>query len=658
MKKYLSVFLGLMIRIAVIAQEEPVQLHFSAERKNDSIVNFVVEGKIAKGVKLFEFTTNEKAESFVSMVKIHIDKENAVTKTAINGTPLVREKDKSTGLDVSYYLDSVHWELPVLLKNNAKSLVGTIDEFLSQADSFPTKQEVFRVRVREQSFNNADSSAATSNKKEEKGLSGMALFLFCFLTGLAAVFTPCVFPLIPVTVSFFLKRSKTKAEGIRNAWIYSLSIILIYTIPTLVLTLIFGNKFLYQVSTHPISNLLFFVIFIIFAISFLGAFELNLPSSWANKADEGAGKGGILGTFFMALTLVIVSFSCTGPIVAGLLSQTSGQGVSLGPVIGMAGFGLGLAIPFGIFALFPSMLKSLPKSGGWLNTVKVFFGFIELALAMKFLLNVDLAYHWHLLNRDVFLVIWIVIFALLGMYLLGKLKFSHDSDLPFISVPRLFFAIASFCFALYMVPGLWGAPLKSLSGLLPPPATQEFNLNDLQYKIGANSGNNTQSIGNELIPQPKKYVEIFHVPFGLKAYYDMDEGLAASKIARKPVMIDFTGWSCANCRKMENEVWSNPAVLKKMREDFILVSLYVDDKTDLPENEQIKKPNGEHLITIGDKNLDFEQTTFNLNAQPLYMFVDGNAKPLSEIRYGYNPDINKFLGHLDMVKAEFKKRNP
>jgi thiol:disulfide interchange protein DsbD len=329
-----------------------------------------------------------------------------------------------------------------------------------------------------------------------------------------------------------------------------LSIILIYTIPTLLLTLIFGGNALYKLSTHPITNLLFFAIFILFAISFFGAFDLTLPNSWANKADEKAGKGGLGGIFFMALTLVIVSFSCTGPIVGTLLGQTSTQGVSMAPVLGMLGFGLGLALPFSLFAYFPSMLKSLPKSGGWLNTVKVTFGFIELALAMKFLSNVDLAYHWRLLDRDIFLVIWIVIFALLGLYLLGKLKFSHDSDLPYITVPRLFFAIASFCFALYLFPGLWGAPLKGVGGWLPHTSTQDFNLDDLKYQLNdLKSSGPTSGISANNARPAVKYIDKLHTPFRLPGYFDLEEGMAAARVLNKPVMLDFTGSQLCKLQK-------------------------------------------------------------------------------------------------------------
>ena len=633
----------------------PVRAFFSAERKDDSTVFFTVKVNTDKGLQLFTTKKRGDDDPFVSTTTF-----DSGSAKFLNPSDTVVERGSVQTLNVpatngpaNVYADSVSFIYTMHIPGSSKSSIkGEFSWLGIQGDNFPNGAESFEVALPQPATSaSTDTKITSAEPVSNTGKSGWALFVICLLTGFGAVFTPCVFPLIPVTVSFFLKRSKTKPEGIRNAWLYGLSIILIYTIPTLIFTLIFGDKFLYQLSTHPITNLLFFAIFIVFALSFFGAFELTLPSSWAGKADEKAGKGGLSGIFFMALTLVIVSFSCTGPLVAALLGQTSGQGIGLGPVIGMLGFGVGLALPFGVFALFPNMLKSLPKSGGWLNTVKVFFGFLELALAMKFLSNADLVYHWGLLSRDVFLSIWIVIFLLLGLYLLGKIKMSHDSELAFISIPRLFFAMASLMLAVYMVPGLWGAPLTPLSGILPPPSTQKFNLDDLQYKVG--TGNAGQI---NVAPRPVKYADKFHVPFGLTAYFDLEEAKAVAKAMNKPIMIDFTGWSCANCRKMENEVWSDATVLKVLREDFVLVSLYVDDKTPLPEAEQYTNAAGEKIKTIGAKNLDYETSAFNLNAQPLYMFVDNEGKPLSDRRYGYDPDVEKFLAHLAEVKATYKTR--
>ena len=633
----------------IAAQDRPVQFVFLAGKLSDTSATLSVKAVAEKGTRILTAVKKNNEDVFVSALQLDsaATADATIKETGVAGAvALPGSTDKGTAYD------SVTFVYTVYFKAGTSAIKGSFNWLGVKGEEFPSGEEKINVTIEGAASDNA--TATDVNSAAETG-SMWSIFLLCLATGLLAVITPCVFPLIPVTVSFFLKRSKTRMEGLKNAVWYSLSIVLIYTIPTLVLTLIFGDKILYTISTHPVSNIFFFVVFIVFAISFFGAFELALPNSWANKADQKAGKGGLLGIFFMALTLVIVSFSCTGPIVGTLLGQTSMQGVGLAPIIGMMGFGVGLAIPFSLFAFFPSMLQSLPKSGGWLNTIKVSFGFIELALALKFLSNVDLSYHLGILNRDVFLVLWIVVFFLLGVYLLGKLKFAHDSDLPFVSVPRLFFAMASFSFAVYMVPGLWGAPLKALSGFIPPSTTQEFNLNDLQYKIG-NAGPAHSAAGNDAVP-PKKYTNKLHVPFGLTAYFDLEEGMAAAKILKKPIMLDFTGHTCPNCRKMEEQVWKDPAVLSRIKENFVLVSLYVDESEELPVSEQYTDKNGVKIVTVGDKNLDYEIKTFGFNAQPLYMFLDLNGKPLSDVKYGYDPSVAGFIKHLDAVKAAFDAAN-
>lgn len=638
--------------ILTAQDNKPVQFSFKAERTSDTTAVVTVKAIISKGLQLFGTQKQYAEDVFVST--LNQDTTKSGSRFIIDSVQSVGagQSVKPTGAEQNslVYTDSATFKYFLKIGKDTVKIRGSFDWLGIRSDEFPSGSEMVSVTIP-----SADATTSDATTTDEESLWN--IFLICFITGLLAIITPCVFPLIPVTVSFFLKRSKSRAEGIRNALWYSFSIVLIYTVPTLILTLIFGDTILYTISTHPVSNLLFFAFFIVFAISFFGAFELTLPNSWANKADQQAGKGGLLGIFFMALTLVIVSFSCTGPLVGTLLGQTSTQGVSIAPIIGMMGFGLGLAIPFSLFAFFPSMLQSLPKSGGWLNAVKVTFGFIELALALKFLSNVDLTYHWGLLNRDVFLVLWIVIFGLMGLYLIGKLKFSHDSDLPYISVPRLFFAIMAFSFTVYMIPGLWGAPLKLLSGFIPPSTTQEFNLDDLKYKIGANtavvSTNNTDAA-----KPPVKYTDKLKVPFGLVAYFDLEEGMAAAKALNKPVMLDFTGHTCANCRKMEEEVWKDPEVLKRIKENFVLISLYVDESTELPESDHYKNKNGDLVTTVGQKNLDYEITKFGFNAQPLYMFLDLDGNPLSDIKYGYVPNVQKFVDHLDAMKAAFDKRNP
>jgi thiol:disulfide interchange protein len=652
----LFLILGFFTSIIATAQDkQPVQFGFSAIRDAGGQAYISIKAKVADSAQLFSAKKKSGDEVFVTSVIFDTSARRYIKDSLVELGNLKTANDASTGgVAVRYYRDSAEWRQPLSMgKTDSAVIKGSVIWLVKQGENFPNGEQNFSVKVPA-----VVKAVEAENAKSESSI--WSIFWICLGTGLLAVFTPCVFPLIPVTVSFFLKRSKTRAEGLRNALWYSFSIIAIYAIPTLILTLIFGDKVLYNISTSPFSNLLFFVIFIIFAISFFGAFDITLPNSWANKADEKAGKGGVIGIFFMALTLVIVSFSCTGPIVGTLLGQTSTKGVSLAPVLGMLGFGVGLALPFSLFAFFPSMLQALPKSGGWLNTVKVTFGFIELALAMKFLSNVDLAYHWRLLDRDIFLVIWIVIFTLLGFYLLGKLKFSHDSDLPYISVPRLFFAIASFCFVLYLFPGLWGAPLKGIGGWLPPVSTQDFNLHEIKYQLEELKRSDVSlgsSTGTNAAKPPTKYTDKLHAPLGLSAYFDLDEGIAAAKALNKPVMLDFTGHSCANCRKMEAEVWDDPEVKRRIREDFVLISLYVDESTELPESEQKTSATGDKITTVGEKNLDYEVSKFGFNAQPLYMFLDLNGNPLSDIKYGYDSNIQKFINHLETVKKEFVKRN-
>lgn len=510
----------------------------------------------------------------------------------------------------------------------------------------------------------ANSSNNNDSKPEKKSL--IWLFLMAFGGGMAAVITPCVYSMIPITVSFFTKRSKTRAEGIKNATWYSLSIILIFTILGVLISVLFGANALNNLSTNWIANLFFFGIFILFGISFLGAFEITLPSSWTSKTDSKAGTGSFAGIFFMALTLVIVSFSCTGPIVGPLL-VLAGRGGIAGPALGMFGFSLGLALPFALFAVFPGMLNKMATSGGWLNQVKVVLGFLELMLAMKFLSNADLAQGWRLLDREIFIAIWIVLSVLLGFYLLGKLKLSHDDAAAkniygqeYVSIFKLFLAICSFTFAVYLLPGMWGAPLNGMSQFIPPMGTQDFVIN----KSGSGSSNNDNAVANGAVA-PQKYVKemkIYEPPVvlesGIEPYYDYDEALAASKILKKPVMLDFTGINCVNCRKMENQVWSNPEVMKKLKNDFIIASLYCDfDKIDLPKDKQFfSKELNSQVTTVGDYNEHLQASKFNSNSQPFYFYVDENGNKLIEGGYSYDPDAKKFIAHLDKVLENYKNR--
>ena len=473
-----------------------------------------------------------------------------------------------------------------------------------------------------------------------------AIFLAGFVGGLLALIMPCIFPMLPLTVSYFTKKAGTRRKAISHAAIYGLSIIVIYVALGMIITLAFGSDALNELASNGIFNFLFFLLLVVFAVSFLGAFEINLPSSWVNKIDAQSDKGGLVGLFFMAFALALVSFSCTGPIIGTLLVQAAAMGELMGPAIGMLGFSLALAIPFTLFASFPSLLKTLPKSGGWLNSVKVTLGFIELALAFKFLSNVDLAYHWEFLDREVFLVLWIVIFAMMGFYLLGKLKFSHDSDLPYITIPRLFLSIITLAFTIYMIPGLWGAPLKAISAWLPPQTTQDFDL----Y---------TNTLSSPEIKQDtvkKKYAGLFKAPHNLDAFFDYEQGLAYAKQQNKPVLIDFTGHSCVNCRKMEASVWSEIEVLNRLKKDYVLISLYVDDKTDLPESEQyISKFSGKKIKTIGNKWSDFQASTFQTNSQPYYVLVNNEGSVLVPPQ-AFNLDVKNYVNFLDSGLTAYQNK--
>jgi thiol:disulfide interchange protein DsbD len=454
--------------------------------------------------------------------------------------------------------------------------------------------------------------------------SWLFIFFAGFLGGLIALLTPCVWPMIPMTVSFFLKRTHSRKKAIRDALTYGLAIIVVYLSMGLVITGVFGASALNDLSTNAVFNVLFFLLLVVFAVSFFGAFEMVLPASWTNKLDSKADSTtGLASIFFMAFTLVLVSFSCTGPIIGTLLVQAAAMGSAIGPATGMFGFALALSIPFSLFAVFPNMLQRMPKSGGWLNSVKVVLGFLELALALKFLSVADLAYGWRILDREVFLVLWIVIFALLGLYLLGKLKFAHDSDVKYVSVPRLFLAIVSFAFTLYMIPGLWGAPLKSISAFAPPLYTQDFSL----------------------------YDDEVHAPFD-----DYEAGMAYAKRVNKPVMIDFSGYGCINCRKMEAAVWTAPAVKQLLEKEYVLITLFVDDKTRLPRTLEIEEHGKTRkLKTVGDKWSYLERSKFGANAQPFYVLLDNDGKPLGP-SYAYNEDVGKYVKFLQDGLINYKKR--
>lgn len=511
------------------------------------------------------------------------------------------------------------------------SLAQGTDSLSVSADGENAGQLVNPTKIAEALSDNVDLWTPVIDELKAFGESPLdgtdSSLIFIFLAGFAggfiALLTPCVWPMIPMTVSFFLKRTKNKKKAIKDAVMYGVSIIVIYLALGLLITGIFGASALNDLSTNAVFNLLFFALLVLFAVSFFGAFEMVLPSSWTNKLDAKADStSGILSIFFMAFTLALVSFSCTGPIIGTLLVQAASMGSIVAPAVGMFGFAFALAIPFSVFAIFPNMLQSMPKSGGWLNSVKVVLGFLELALALKFFSVADLAYGWRILDRETFLVLWIVIFAMLGFYLLGKIRFSHDSELKYVSVPRLFMAIVSLAFAVYMVPGLWGAPLKSISAFAPPLYTQDFNL----------------------------YEDEVHAQFD-----DYEAGMAYAKKNNKPVMIDFSGYGCVNCRKMEASVWTNPGVKQIIENDYVLITLFVDDKTKLPEVIEIEEHGKTRkLKTVGDKWSYLQRSKFGANAQPFYVLLDNNGKPLSH-SYAYDEDVNKYIQFLQGGLKNYKK---
>jgi len=498
---------------------------------------------------------------------------------------------------------------PAATSNEEKPAAQAVDSNVSTADYWAPVIDKLNA------FGEETANAANQ--------SWFIIFITGFIGGLLALFTPCVWPIIPMTVSFFLKRSKDKKKGIRDAWTYGASIVVIYVTLGLAITLIFGASALNALSTNAVFNILFFLMLVVFAASFFGAFEITLPSKWSNAVDSKAEQtSGLLSIFLMAFTLSLVSFSCTGPIIGFLLVEVSTTGSVVAPAIGMLGFALALALPFTLFAMFPSWLKQMPKSGGWMNVIKVTLGFLELAFALKFLSVADLAYGWRILDRETFLALWIVIFGLMGFYLLGKIKFPHDDDDTTVSVPRFFMALCSLAFAVYMVPGLWGAPLKAVSAFAPPMNTQDFNL----YK-------------NEV-----------HAQFD-----DFDAGMEYARRNGKPVMLDFTGYGCVNCRKMELAVWTDQKVSKLIQDDYVLITLYVDNKTPLPENIKVTENGKERTLrTLGDKWSYLQRVKFGANAQPFYVLIDNDGNPLNK-SYSYDEDINKYVDFLETGLNNYKK---
>ncbi|MBN9284901.1 MULTISPECIES: thioredoxin family protein [unclassified Flavobacterium] len=668
MKKLTSLLLLFFTFLSTQAQIlDPVKWKTSVEKKSDNEVVLVFEAAIDNEWHMYsQFTpeggalptvftykdskgnyeivgkTKESEYKKVFNDVFEVDEYYFANKARFTQTIKVTNPNlKSVKAAISYQVckeaciqqdKTFEFVLPALKIAAYEATAGSVSDTLQTAatvDTAAVKETVAAV----------DTAKPIGKKEEQKGL--FTIFIIAFFSGFAALLTPCVFPMIPMTVSFFTKQSKTKAQGIKNAVIYGISIILIYVLLGSLVTAIFGADALNALSTNVWFNIIFFILLVVFASSFLGAFEIMLPNSWANKVDRQADRGGIIGILFMALALAIVSFSCTGPIVGTLLVEAASKG-GIAPIVGMLGFSLALALPFMLFAMFPGWLNSLPKSGGWLNTVKVVLGFLELALAFKFLSNADLVLQLHLLEREVFLAIWIAIFGVLALYLFGKITLPHDSPLSHISVGRLYMGLLVLMFTVYLIPGLWGAPLKLISGF-PPPMTYS----ESPYGVGnAKGGSSTAS---EKLPDGAKLGA-----HDIMAFTDYEKGMAYAKSVNKPVLLDFTGFACVNCRKMEDFVWSKPEILAVLKEKVVLISLYVDDKRELPKNEQyVSKETGKEIVTVGNKWSDFQITHYKANAQPYYIILDNQENRLSE-PVGYTPDAEEYKLWLDTAIAKYK----
>jgi len=638
---------------------EPVEWNIKAEYKGDRTIDVFFTATIDDGFHLYSVDVPEDGPLPTEFIFENPVGFELVGK-AIEITTPIEEFDDIFELDIKFFEHEATFKQTIKLTTEELQIpvVGEIAYMVCNDVGCVALYEDIELNFNgetDELVADSESSAIASSDIQGKKAGLWGFFIIAFISGLVAILTPCVFPMIPMTVSFFMKEGEDKAKGRGQAILYGLSIIAIYTFIGSVLAVVAGPDIANWLSTHWLPNVLFFLIFVIFAASFFGMFEMTLPSWMVNKSDQAADKGGFLGPIFMALTLVLVSFSCTGPIVGTILVESAG-GQVVKPIVGMFGFSLAFALPFTLFAFFPSLLANMPKSGGWLNSVKVVLGFLELALGLKFLSIADQTYHWGILDREVYLAFWIVIFFLLGLYLLGKLKFAHDSDVPYLSVPRLTLAIITFTFVMYLIPGMFGAPLKALSGYLPPQQTHDFDFNTIirdNVKLYSGSGGSSGDV-QEICETPK-YHEFLHLPHGLEGYFDYDQAVACAKEQNKPIFIDFTGHGCVNCREMEANVWSDPKVLKRLREDYIIVALYVDDKTKIPEEEWVTSSyDGKIKKTVGKKYADLQVTKFRVNAQPFYVLMGHNDDVLVQPR-AYDLDVDAFVKFLDMGVKNFRE---
>jgi thiol:disulfide interchange protein DsbD len=652
----------LVFSYGVFAQlEDPVKWKNKSEKIEGEIVEITFEANIDMHWHLYSQYFDEGGPVRTTFFFDESDKYELVGKPTESPVP-EEVFDDVFKINVKYFSEKATFVQQIkVLTEEAFAITGSIEYQVCQEDKCVYFNPDFKVKVKgatgeqaasfEETMSQKVDLAATDAETTNEGKSLWGFLVLSFVLGLAAILTPCVFPMIPMTVSFFMQGQSSKLNSIIKALIFGISIVVLYTSVGLIVSLTSaGADFTTGLSSHWIPNTIFFVLFLAFAASFFGMFEIVLPTGLANKADKQVDKGGFLASFFMAFTLVIVSFSCTGPIVGALLVKAAGGDV-LEPLMGMFAFGLAFALPFTLLAIFPRMLKSMPKSGGWMNSVKVVLGFIILAFSLKFIANIDQTYHLGIISRDVFLAIWIVIFILLGIYLLGKLKFSHDSDVPFISVPRLIMAMASFVIALYLLPGMFGADLNAVSALIPPKSAQEFDISKSQ----AVSVSGTSAEPISLCESPK-YGDILHLPHGLEGYFDYEQGMVCAKKLNKPVLLDFKGHACANCKEMENKVWSDPEVLKRLQNDYLVIALYVDDRTKLPENEWVTSTyDGKVKKNIGKVNADFQISRYNINSQPYYVLVDTDGNNLVEPQ-GHNLNIDNFIKFLDSGVEAFEKK--
>lgn len=661
MKKFLRLITFLVMLVPFVAKAqilEPVQWTVETEKLNKNEYNIVFKAEIEDGWHLYSQNT-----PFGGPMPLYFEFIDTLGIERIGGVvepkAIVHYSDIFE-IDEHFFEHEAVFTQRVKLLDDAATVSGVITGQTCKESCIQLEYD-FEVQLGEPAvIKDAEEASAG-------GESLLALIIEAIIWGFAALMTPCVFPMIPMTVSFFLHGDESKAVGRFKAIMYYVFIVGLYTLPIaaiIMITWIFGGDSVTAdifnwISTSWVTNILFFVVFMVFAASFFGAFELTLPNSWVNKTDSKTSSSkGLGGVFFMALTLVLVSFACTGPIVGTvLIKSTSGEVWT--PIITMMVFAMAFGLPFALCALFPSLLQNMPKSGGWLNSVKVVLGFVEIALGFKFLSVADQTYHWGLLDREVYLAIWIVCFSLLGLYLLGKIKFSHDSDVPHLSVFRLVLCIIVFTFVVYMIPGMWGAPLKALSGYLPPQQTMDFDLNRINQEnatkvinyVDAKMSNlsvQTEQVDKKVtsvLCEEPKYADIFHLPHGLKGYYDYDQALACAKAQNKPIYIDFTGHGCVNCREMEANVWSDPRVLEMLRNDYVIVALYVDDKTKLPKEEWIIGADGKEKKSIGRVNADFQISKFNTNAQPYYCLMGHNGELLVDPR-AYDLDKDAFVNFL------------